>query len=165
MFFLAILLTGTLGYSQMASNGYHSSNSGRNTYRGESGQRYQNQGRNYRNDSRRTDRRGYDSRYDNRRGNVGYNSGARQGRRYSQTYRGQGNGVRYQGGVSSSRFQNRVRWEYSSCGRYKYRVEERGSWCEGRYVYRNGCRRWIEPAWNWNTVCRTRVVIRRPGCY
>ena len=134
-FFLALMMITTLAMAQRGNNGYHRGNTGYNSYHGDRGTQYysgRNYGSSYRGEVRHN--RGqvrYDRGYNN-----GYNQGFRDGAR-------------------------RTRWEYSSCGRWQYRIIERYDCRPGRWVYRNGCRRWIEPTANWTCVSRRRYAA---GC-
>ena len=145
MFFFALLLTSaTMMFAQRGSNGYHGGHRGGNGYQSN--------------------------------GSVGYNSGAAQGTyRYDRGHNGYNrggtvrynNGRNYRGSCNARGYVNtwdcaprqRVIWEYSDCGRYKWRLTQRGTYREGRWVYRRGCRTWVEPSWCWNTVRRQRYCI------
>lgn len=145
-FVFAFLLTATLSFAQMGYNsGAHGprGNVGVNEYRGGNqgaSNRYYGGNQNYRGGQRGVVRGG-------QRGNVRYGS--------TTTFRG---------GVVNAACpapRQRIRWEYSPCGTYKYRITERCNYNQGGWVWVNGCRRWSEPTWSaWHVVCRDRIVIR-----
>lgn len=143
-FVFAFMLTATLAFAQPAYNHgprHQRGDVGVNEYRGsQNGRYYRGGNRNYRG-NRTTTYRGGTNRY-------------------------YGSGTTYRGGVtrSSCAPRQRIRWEYSPCGTYKYRITERSTWNTGRWVYNGGCRRWIEPTWSsWHVVCRDRYVVRSCG--
>ncbi len=64
----------------------------------------------------------------------------------------------YSGGYSTSQCApNRVRWEVSSCGTFRWCINESSYWIPGQWVYLNGCRTWNDGYYGWNCVNRSRV--------
>ena len=143
-FFLALTMIVSLSYAQRGYNGPRNGHHAGNGYHTQ-------------------DYRGH-------RGDVGFNNGARNQRHYnSRNYR---TTTTVRGGVYSrhdnwnrhnnwnnnnwNRGQQRVRWEISNCGRFEYRIVERMVCTPGRWVYRRGCRTWIQPTNAWNCASRTR---------
>ena len=139
MFFFALLLTSaTLMFAQR----------GHNNYRG--GQRGGN---------------GYHS-----NGSVGYNAGGSSGAYHYD--RGPQRNRRAPARINAGRgFANgyvrhtnfgprqRVIWEYSDCGRYRWRCTQRGIYQPGYWAFRRGCRTWVDPYWGWTTPRRVRSCI------
>ena len=114
------------------------------------------------------------------RGNYGHNSGAASNNGYAvnrgastTTYRGEvrttrsnyGRNQRYRGGSYgnngysrgySNRNQRRTRYVWSDCGTFQWQVVECQRWVPARYVYRNGCRRYVDGHYGWRQVSRSR---------
>jgi hypothetical protein len=64
----------------------------------------------------------------------------------------------YSGGYSTGQCApNRVRWEVSSCGTFRWCINESSYWIPGQWVYLNGCRTWNDGYYGWNCVNRSRV--------
>lgn len=115
---------------------------------------------------------GYNTSYSNGGGgeygtNEYYNGN--NGNNYNNGYNNSYNSgtITYNGSASCSNnnSRRRVRWEYSSCGTYKWRIVETGYYAPGRYVNRRGCRRWVAGGWNWRHVSRKKVYTRRGRGY
>lgn len=89
---------------------------------------------------------------------------------YSNNYGRQGrngyyNGgtIRYRGGQACAPRRaprTRVRWEYSNCGRFRFRVCETGYWQPYRYVYRGGRRCRVGGGITWRQTSRRRYAVR-----
>ena len=148
-FVFAFLLTASLAFAQQAYNHgprhQQRGNVGVNEYRGGGSNHYRGGNHNYRGNSRHV----------------------RTNTRHVRTNQRWGSTTTVRGGVSTRTNwapRQRVRWEYSPCGTYRYRITERCDYRPGRWVYTNGCRRWVEPAWSsWHVVCRDRFVVNSCG--
>ncbi|MEM6269605.1 MAG: hypothetical protein AAF998_09215 [Bacteroidota bacterium] len=92
-----------------------------------------------------------------RGGNYGYNQGHVRGRRNVVVRR---NVVRGNAACAPAPRQ-RVRFIWSDCGTFQWRLVESPRWIAPRVVYRNGCRRRVAGYYDWRCTSRTRVYASR----
>jgi hypothetical protein len=95
-------------------------------------------------------------------GNWGYNDGAVRGRR-GNVYRGRNRGVVRGGAACAPAPRQRVRFIWSDCGSFQWRLVERPIWVAPRTVWRNGCRRQVAGYYDWRCTSRTRVYASNRG--